>query len=111
YSSLARRRRHRPRAVLANAALMPLLNSFGVRTISGARTETPSGFGSITSLFEDMKMTRMTTFSSPLLLGFDAMEKTLERIAKSADGYPPYNIERIRSADGSVERLRITLAV
>jgi len=56
-------------------------------------------------------MTRMTTFSSPLLLGFDTMEKTLERIAKSADSYPPYNIERIRSADGELERLRITLAV
>jgi len=53
----------------------------------------------------------MTTFSSPLLLGFDTMEKTLERIAKSADSYPPYNIERIRSADGELERLRITLAV
>ena len=58
-------------------------------------------------------MNRMTPFSSPLLLGFDTMEKTLERIAKGSDGYPPYNIERIRrSADGSVgERLRITLAV
>jgi len=56
-------------------------------------------------------MTRMTAFSSPLLLGFDTMEKTLERVAKSADGYPPYNIERIRSADGGVEKLRITLAV
>jgi len=56
-------------------------------------------------------MTRMTAFSSPLLLGFDTMEKTLERVAKSADGYPPYNIERIRSTDGGVERLRITLAV
>ncbi len=40
-------------------------------------------------------MTRMTTFASPLLLGFDAMEKTLERIAKANDGYPPYNIERL----------------
>ena len=41
------------------------------------------------------------------------MEKTLERIAKGSDGYPPYNIERIRrSADGSMaEMLRITLAV
>jgi len=41
------------------------------------------------------------------------MEKTLERITKGAEGYPPYNIERIRgSADGSVgDRLRITLAV
>ena len=40
-------------------------------------------------------MSRMTPFSSPLLLGFDTMEKTLERIAKGSDGYPPYNIERI----------------
>ena len=56
-------------------------------------------------------MTRMTPFSSPLLLGFDAMEKTIERIAKNGDGYPPYNIERIRTADGEPVRLRITLAV
>lgn len=56
-------------------------------------------------------MSRMTPFSSPLLLGFDAMEKTLERLAKSGDSYPPYNIERIRGIDGQAERLRITLAV
>lgn len=58
-------------------------------------------------------MTRMTPFSSPLLLGFEAMEKTLERLAKSGDTYPPYNIERIRGADGKAEgdRLRIVLAV
>ncbi|WP_422372371.1 Hsp20 family protein [Hoeflea sp.] len=58
-------------------------------------------------------MSRMTPFSSPLLLGFDTMEKTLERIAKGSEGYPPYNIERIRaSEDGQkAERLRITLAV
>ncbi len=58
-------------------------------------------------------MSRMTPFSSPLLLGFDTMEKTLERIAKGSEGYPPYNIERIRaSSDGNnSERLRITLAV
>lgn len=56
-------------------------------------------------------MSRMTPFSSPLLLGFDAMEKTLERIAKNGDGYPPYNIERLRSSDGCLEKLRITLAV
>ncbi|MGH6860604.1 MAG: Hsp20 family protein [Phyllobacterium sp.] len=55
-------------------------------------------------------MTRMTPFSSPLLLGFDSMEKTLERIAKSGDGYPPYNIERIRSKNDR-EQLRIILAV
>ena len=56
-------------------------------------------------------MSRITPFSSPLLLGFDAMEKTLERLAKSGDGYPPYNIERLRGTEGSAERLRITLAV
>ena len=56
-------------------------------------------------------MSRMTPFSSPLLLGFDTMEKTLERLAKSGDSYPPYNIERIRDADERSERLRITLAV
>ncbi|QRM54040.1 Hsp20 family protein [Sinorhizobium sp. BG8] len=57
-------------------------------------------------------MSRMTPFTSPMLLGFDAMEKTLERIAKSNDGYPPYNIERLHSdGAGAPERLRITLAV
>ena len=56
-------------------------------------------------------MSRMTPFSSPLLLGFDTMEKTLERLAKSGDSYPPYNIERIRDGDERSERLRITLAV
>lgn len=61
-------------------------------------------------------MTRMAPFSSPLLLGFEAMEKTLERVAKGAEGYPPYNIERIHSDDASgrqkgAEKLRITLAV
>ena len=36
----------------------------------------------------------------------------MERIAKSSgDGYPPYNIEKLITADGSVEMLRITLAV
>ncbi|WP_077962564.1 Hsp20 family protein [Ensifer adhaerens] len=58
-------------------------------------------------------MSRITPFTSPLLLGFDTMEKTLERIAKGNDGYPPYNIERIRGDESSdaPERLRITLAV
>ena len=56
-------------------------------------------------------MSRITPFASPLLLGFDAMEKTLERISKASDGYPPYNIERIAAGDDAPERLRITLAV
>ncbi|MEM0900838.1 MAG: Hsp20 family protein [Pseudomonadota bacterium] len=54
-------------------------------------------------------MSRITTLSSPLLLGFDALEKSLERVAKQTDGYPPYNIERMY--DGTNEVLRITLAV
>ncbi|NDV86422.1 Hsp20 family protein [Aurantimonas aggregata] len=59
-------------------------------------------------------MSRMTPFSSPLLLGFDSVEKTLERIAKAGDGYPPYNIERVRAAASSEapqDLIRITLAV
>ena len=58
-------------------------------------------------------MSRMPPFASPLLLGFDAMEKTLERISKASDGYPPYNIERIGAdrRSGDPEKLRITLAV
>lgn len=51
----------------------------------------------------------MTTFSSPLLVGFEAIEKSLERVAKAPDGYPPYNIERISNQEQDL--LRITLAV
>jgi HSP20 family molecular chaperone IbpA len=51
-------------------------------------------------------MSRMSLFNSPLLLGFDQFERTLDRIGKSAEGYPPYNIEQL-----SENRLRITLAV
>jgi len=51
-------------------------------------------------------MTRVSMFNSPLLLGFDHFERTLDRLAKSAEGYPPYNIEKIGE-----NGLRITLAV
>ena len=51
-------------------------------------------------------------FSSPLLLGFDDLERLLDRALKtSGEGYPPYNIERLPQAEGSNEVLRITLAV
>ena len=51
--------------------------------------------------------TRLSLFNSPLLLGFDHFERTLDRVSKaSSDGYPPYNIEQI-----SEDRLRITIAV
>jgi len=52
-------------------------------------------------------MTQIPVFSSPFLLGFDQLERALDRVSKSsADGYPPYNIEQ----DGD-NALRITLAV
>lgn len=52
-------------------------------------------------------MPSLSVFNSPLLLGFDQFERTLERVSKlSVEGYPPYNVERV-GADG----LRLTLAV
>jgi HSP20 family molecular chaperone IbpA len=56
-------------------------------------------------------MSRVPSLSSPFLLGFDEIERALDRVAKAADGYPPYNIERIPRENGLPERLRITLAV
>ena len=50
-------------------------------------------------------MSRVSMFNSPLLLGFDQMERTLDRLAKNAEGYPPYNIEQIGGND-----LRIAVA-
>jgi HSP20 family molecular chaperone IbpA len=56
-------------------------------------------------------MSRIPTLSSPLLLGFEEIERTLDRVVKGADGYPPYNIERLPRSEQQPERLRITLAV
>ena len=56
-------------------------------------------------------MSRVPSLSSPFLLGFDEIERVLDRVAKGADGYPPYNIERLARDNHSPERLRITLAV
>ncbi|OFW88164.1 MAG: heat-shock protein Hsp20 [Alphaproteobacteria bacterium RIFCSPHIGHO2_12_FULL_45_9] len=54
-----------------------------------------------------MTTQRISLFDSPLFLGFDQFERTLDRIKKTTnEGYPPYNIEQI-GEDG----LRITLAV
>jgi HSP20 family molecular chaperone IbpA len=68
---------------------------------------------------EGFAMSRMSLLSSPLLLGFEEMERLIDRVGKGGDGYPPYNIERIGAnvadaGDGPpepVDRLRITLAV
>lgn len=49
---------------------------------------------------------RLTLFDSPLFLGFDHLEETFDRLRKSSEGYPPYNIEQM-----SENTLCITLAV
>ncbi|MGG7567394.1 Hsp20 family protein [Rhodovulum sp. DZ06] len=52
-------------------------------------------------------MARMTFASHPFLLGFDQLDRLVERTAKSGnDGYPPYNIEQMDE-----NAYRITLAV
>jgi HSP20 family molecular chaperone IbpA len=56
-------------------------------------------------------MSRVPSLSSPFLLGFDEIERALDRVTKAADGYPPYNIERLAPDQDNPERLRITLAV
>ena len=48
----------------------------------------------------------MSIFNSPFLLGFDQLERSLDRLSKGAEGYPPYNIERVGD-----NGLRIVLAV
>ena len=52
-------------------------------------------------------MSRLSLFNSPFLLGFDQLERAVDRLAKaSGDGYPPYNIEQTGE-----DSLCITLAV
>lgn len=52
-------------------------------------------------------MTKLTLGTHPFLLGFDQLERLVERTAKTGnDGYPPYNIEQT-----SEHSYRITLAL
>ena len=52
-------------------------------------------------------MTKMALGTHPFLLGFEQLERLVERTAKTGnDGYPPYNIEQT-----SATSYRITLAV
>lgn len=55
-------------------------------------------------------MSRISVFSAPFVLGFDSFEERVDRLAKSADGYPPYNIERRLDDDGG-ETFLISIAV
>ena len=57
-------------------------------------------------------MPRMSTLNSPYLLGFDGIERLIDRVSRSSgDGYPHYNIERLPRNGGQATTLRITLAV
>ena len=51
-------------------------------------------------------MSRLSLFNSPLLVGFEQFEQAVDRITKSADGYPPYDVEQV-----GPNKLRIVLAV
>ena len=55
-------------------------------------------------------MSRVSLFSAPFLLGFDAYEERIDRLSRAADGYPPYNIERTVDDDGN-EHFLISIAV
>lgn len=51
-------------------------------------------------------MTKMTLASYPHMLGFEQLERLLERAKSGNEGYPPFNIEQT-----SERSYRITLAV
>ena len=48
----------------------------------------------------------LLTSNNPFMLGFDSLERMLDRAAKNSEGYPPYNIEQIDPS-----HLQITIAV
>lgn len=57
-------------------------------------------------------MTRAGYFNSPLMLGFEPLERLIERTVKIAgDGYPPYNIEELPDDGSGNGEIAITLAV
>lgn len=52
-------------------------------------------------------MSRLTFASHPFLLGFEQLDRLVERTSKNGnDGYPPFNIEQVNE-----HAYRITLAV
>ncbi len=55
-------------------------------------------------------MPRLSLFSAPFMLGFDSFEERIERLSKNADGYPPYNIERLADQNNA-QIYQITIAV
>jgi HSP20 family molecular chaperone IbpA len=58
-------------------------------------------------LQKDVSMTKLALGSHPFLLGFEQLERMVERASKSDNsGYPPFNIEQV-----SEQGYRVTLAV
>ena len=49
---------------------------------------------------------RVSLFEHPFFLGFDHFEREFDRLKKTSDGYPPYNVEQTGE-----NALRIVLAV
>ena len=51
-------------------------------------------------------MTKLSFGAHPYLLGFEQLERLVERTAKSgAEGYPPFNIEAVAEKDRKSTRL------
>lgn len=90
--------------MMNNARLAPDADASRGSAGSLSKSRFVEGFG-------EGLMSRMPTLSSPFLLGFEDIERVLDRVSKAADGYPPYNIERLPRDGDKPERLRITLAV
>ena len=66
-----------------------------------------SGGGARVSLSQGLHMTKFAFPSHPLLVGFEPLERLVERTARAgADGYPPFNIELVEP-----NRFVVTLAV
>jgi HSP20 family molecular chaperone IbpA len=74
-----------------------------------------AAYGAGQPLKGGLEMNRHTVFGSPYLLGFEHLERLMERTAqKAGDTYPPYNIEELPGDAGAPEEsghIRITLAV
>lgn len=51
-------------------------------------------------------MMRTVVFDSPYMLGFDELRGLAERIGRSHDNYPPYNVESL-----TPDHIRISIAV
>ncbi|MCD7058562.1 Hsp20 family protein [Pelagibacterium xiamenense] len=55
-------------------------------------------------------MSRVSLFSAPFVLGFEAFEERFDRLSRATEGYPPYNIERTGPQNGG-ETYLISIAV